>query len=91
MAIINFISSDKEYKDSAEKVRVISKLRLAKESRLYITLDTRRRGERGLRRFHEMTEIFISSDNRVFAGFIANDRSGQSYCYTVIGRFHILK
>lgn len=91
MAIIDFISSGKEYKDSAEKARGIAKLLLTKESRLCITLGNRGRGGRGLGRLHEITEIFIDSDNRVFAGFIANDRSGQSYCYTVIGRFHILK
>jgi hypothetical protein len=77
--VIDFRSSDNEYKDSAQKARGILKVHIDSESRLYITLGTRGRGGRGLGRFHEIIEMFIDQDNRLFAGFVLTDKSGSSY------------
>ena len=86
---INLTSSDKEYKDSVEKARGISKVQLKKEPRLYVTPGTKGRGARGLGRFHEITEIFIDKDGRVFVGFKINDRSGYFYQYAIVGRLQV--
>lgn len=51
-----------------------------------LSLGKAQRGGQGLGRKHRVRELYIDSDNRVFAGFIAKDRSGQFYQYAVIGR-----
>jgi hypothetical protein len=54
-----------------------------------IAFDRRQRGGQGLGKRHRVRELFIDSENRVFAGFIASDRSGSFYQYAPIGRLHV--
>ena len=87
MLVGNIPSSDKGYKYFPRKAGHTSKVQLRSEPRLYITFGTRGRGGRGLGRFHEITEMFVDHDNRIFAGLKTTDRSGHFYQYTIIGRF----
>jgi hypothetical protein len=86
MAIIDFISSDKINKDSAANVRSISKVRLKREPKLYYTKEKKGRSGRGLGRFHEITELFFDSDNRLFVGYKTKDESDHFYQYAIIGK-----
>jgi hypothetical protein len=55
-----------------------------------LAFDKRQRGGQGLGKRHKIRELFIDSENRVFAGFIASDRSGSFYQYAPIGWLHVL-
>lgn len=86
MEIANFRSSNSINKDSAKKARGISKVRLSGESKLYYVKGPRDGGGQGLGRFHEITEVFFDSENRLFVGYKAKDKSGCFNQYAIIGK-----
>lgn len=86
MLVGNISSSNNINKDSARFARRISKIRLRREPKLYYVKGPKDRGGRGLGRFHEITELFFDSDNRLFVGYKAKDESGHFYQYAIIGR-----
>jgi hypothetical protein len=87
---ISYPSSDN--KVSLQKARASYKISLnGDEPIIELSLGKAQRGGQGLGKKHRVRELYIDSDNRVFAGFIAKDRSGQFYQYAVIGRLHLLR
>jgi hypothetical protein len=89
MEVIDFKSTDKGYKHSVRKARTSYKISLDNESILAVSLGKPGRGGQGLGRKYRVREFYIDPENRILAGYIAKDRTGQYYQYAIIGRLEV--
>jgi hypothetical protein len=78
-------------KVSTKNASVSYKISLDPEAIIHVALGQPARGAQHLGRKHRVKEFYVDPGNRIFAGYIAKDSTGQFYQYAEIGRLYVLE